>query len=125
MLLRTTRMRQVAVDPAARTARAEAACLADASTGAQLTGPLRARPGTGHLRDDPCPALGQLNLDPPQPVPSRGDRRRTTPDPAPRPPGQPARRETATQPIPAPPSWLCAVVAALAMSARGLVTQVV
>jgi hypothetical protein len=52
----------------------EAACLADAGTGAELTGALRR---LGPERDTfamiPAPALGQLNMDPPQPVPSQGD----------------------------------------------------
>ena len=52
----------------------EAACLADAGTGAELTGPLRR---LGPERDTfamiPAPALGQLNMDPPQPAPSQGD----------------------------------------------------
>jgi len=52
----------------------EAACLADAGAGAELTGPLRR---LGPERDTsamiPAPALGQLNMDPPQPLPNRGD----------------------------------------------------
>jgi len=52
----------------------EAACLGDAGTGAELTGPLRR---LGPERDTfamiPAAALGQLNMDPPQPVPSQGD----------------------------------------------------
>jgi len=52
----------------------EAACLADADAGAELIGPLRR---LGPERDTfamiPAPALGQLNMDPPQPVPSQGD----------------------------------------------------
>jgi hypothetical protein len=52
----------------------EAACLGDADAGAELTGPLRR---LGPERDTfamiPAPALGQLNMDPPQPVPSQGD----------------------------------------------------
>jgi hypothetical protein len=52
----------------------EAACLGDAGTGAELTGPLRR---LGPDRDTfamiPAPALGQLNMDPPQPGPSQGD----------------------------------------------------
>jgi hypothetical protein len=52
----------------------EAACLSDAGTGAELIGPLRR---LGPERDTftmlPAAALGQLNMDPPQPVPSRGD----------------------------------------------------
>jgi FAD binding domain len=52
----------------------EAACLRDAGTGAELTGPLRR---LGPERDTfamiPASALGQLNMDPPQPVPGEGD----------------------------------------------------
>jgi FAD/FMN-containing dehydrogenase len=52
----------------------EAAYLGDAGAGAELTGPLRR---LGPERDTfamiPAPALGQLNLDPAQPVPARGD----------------------------------------------------
>jgi hypothetical protein len=52
----------------------EAACLSDAGTGAELTGPLRR---LGPERDTfamiPPSALGQLNMDPPQPGPSQGD----------------------------------------------------
>jgi FAD binding domain len=52
----------------------EAACLGDADAGAELTGPLRR---LGPERDTvamiPAPALGQLNMDPPQPVPGQGD----------------------------------------------------
>jgi FAD/FMN-containing dehydrogenase len=52
----------------------EAACLADGGTGAELTGPLRR---LGPERDTfamiPAAALGQLNMDPPQPGPSHGD----------------------------------------------------
>ena len=52
----------------------EAACLADAGTGAELTGALRR---LGPERDTfamiPAAALGQLNMDPPQPAPSQGD----------------------------------------------------
>jgi hypothetical protein len=52
----------------------EAACLGDAGTGADLIGPLRA---LGPERDTfamiPAPALGQLNMDPPQPAPAQGD----------------------------------------------------
>jgi hypothetical protein len=52
----------------------EAACLGDAGTGAELIGPLRR---LGPERDTfamiPAPTLGQLNMDPPQPVPSQGD----------------------------------------------------
>jgi hypothetical protein len=52
----------------------EAACLGDAGAGAELTGPLRR---LGPDRDTfamiPAPALGQLNMDPPQPVPSQAD----------------------------------------------------
>ena len=52
----------------------EAAYLGDAGSGAELTGPLRR---LGPERDTvamiPAPALGQLNMDPPQPTPSQGD----------------------------------------------------
>jgi FAD/FMN-containing dehydrogenase len=52
----------------------EAACLGDAGSGAELTGPLRR---LGPERDTfamiPASALGQLNMDPPQPGPSHGD----------------------------------------------------
>jgi hypothetical protein len=52
----------------------EAAYLGDAGTGAELIGPLR---GLGPERDTfamiPAPALGQLNMDPDQPVPLQGD----------------------------------------------------
>jgi FAD/FMN-containing dehydrogenase len=54
----------------------EAAYLGDAGTGAELIGPLR---GLGPERDTfamiPAPALGQLNMDPDQPAPLRGDSR--------------------------------------------------
>jgi FAD binding domain len=52
----------------------EAACLGDAGTGAELIGPLRR---LGPERDTfamiPASALGQLNMDPTQPVPGEGD----------------------------------------------------
>jgi hypothetical protein len=52
----------------------EAACLGDEDAGADLIGPLRR---LGPERDTfamiPAPALGQLNMDPPQPVPAQGD----------------------------------------------------
>jgi hypothetical protein len=52
----------------------EAACLGDAGTGAELIGPLRR---LGPERDTfamiPASALGQLNMDPGQPVPGEGD----------------------------------------------------
>jgi len=52
----------------------EAACLGDAGSGAELIGPLRR---LGPERDTvamiPAPALGQLNMDPGQPVPSQDD----------------------------------------------------
>jgi hypothetical protein len=52
----------------------EAAYLGDAGTGVELIGPLRR---LGPERDTfamiPAPALGQLNMDPPQPVPNQGD----------------------------------------------------
>src|SRR5262249_45253125 len=51
-----------------------AAYLGDAGAGAELTGPLRR---LGPERDTfamiPASALGQLNMDPSQPVPSQGD----------------------------------------------------
>jgi hypothetical protein len=52
----------------------EAACLGDAGTGAELIQPLR---GLGPELDTfamiPASALGQLNMDPSQPVPGEGD----------------------------------------------------
>jgi FAD/FMN-containing dehydrogenase len=52
----------------------EAAYLGDAGSGAELIEPLR---GLGPDRDTfatiPAPALGQLNMDPDQPVPTQGD----------------------------------------------------
>jgi FAD/FMN-containing dehydrogenase len=52
----------------------EAACLSDTGTGAELTGPLRALgPEQDTFAMIPAAALGQLNMDPPQPVPSHGD----------------------------------------------------
>ena len=52
----------------------EAACLGDAGTGAELTGPLRR---LGPERDTfamiPAAALGQLNMDPSQPAPAEGN----------------------------------------------------
>ncbi len=52
----------------------EAACLGEASTGAELTGPLRRLgPELDTFAMIPAPALGQLNMDPPQPAPSQGN----------------------------------------------------
>jgi len=52
----------------------EAACLGGAGTGAELTGPLRRLgPELDTFAMIPAPALGQLNMDPPQPTPSQGD----------------------------------------------------
>jgi len=52
----------------------EAACLGDADTGAELIGPLRRlSPELDTFAMTPAPALGQLNMDPPQPTPSEGD----------------------------------------------------
>jgi FAD/FMN-containing dehydrogenase len=52
----------------------EAACLADAATGAELTQPLRRLgPELDTFATIPPPALGQLNMDPDQPVPARAD----------------------------------------------------
>jgi FAD/FMN-containing dehydrogenase len=52
----------------------EAACLSDAGTGADLTGPLRRlSPERDTFAMIPAAALGQLNMDPPQPGPSQGD----------------------------------------------------
>ena len=52
----------------------EAACLGDAGTGAELTGPLRRLgPELDTFAMIPASALGQLNMDPPQPGPSHGD----------------------------------------------------
>jgi hypothetical protein len=52
----------------------EAACLGDAGTGAELTGPLRRLgPELDTFAMIPASALGQLNMDPPQPTPSQGD----------------------------------------------------
>ena len=52
----------------------EAAYLGDADTGAELTGPLRRLgPELDTFAMIPAPALGQLNMDPDQPVPSHGD----------------------------------------------------
>jgi FAD binding domain-containing protein len=52
----------------------EAACLGDANVGAELTGPLRRLgPELDTFAMILAPALGQLNMDPPQPVPSQGD----------------------------------------------------
>jgi hypothetical protein len=52
----------------------EAACLGDAGTGAELIGPLRRLgPELDTFAMIPAAALGQLNMDPPQPVPNRGD----------------------------------------------------
>ena len=52
----------------------EAACLGDADTGAELTGPLRRLgPELDTFAMIPAPALAQLNMDPGQPVPGVGD----------------------------------------------------
>ena len=52
----------------------EAACLGDANAGAELTGPLRRLgPELDTFAMIPAPALGQLNMDPDQPVPGPGD----------------------------------------------------
>jgi hypothetical protein len=52
----------------------EAAYLGDAGTGAELTGPLRRLgPELDTFAMIPAPALGQLNMDPPQPVPGEGN----------------------------------------------------
>ena len=52
----------------------EAACLGDAITGAALTGPLRRLgPELDTFAMIPAAALGQLNLDPEQPLPNLGD----------------------------------------------------
>src|SRR6516162_8402982 len=51
----------------------EAACLGDAGTGAELTGPLRRLgPELDTFAAIPPPALGQLHMDPGQPVPFHG-----------------------------------------------------
>jgi FAD/FMN-containing dehydrogenase len=52
----------------------EAAYLGGAGTGAELTAPLRRLgPELDTFAMTPVPALGQLNLDPPRPVPAEGD----------------------------------------------------
>ena len=52
----------------------EAACLGDAGTGAELIGPLRRLgPELDTVAMIPAAALGQLNMDPSQPVPGAGD----------------------------------------------------
>ncbi|MGH3151688.1 MAG: FAD-binding protein [Streptosporangiaceae bacterium] len=52
----------------------EAACLGDAGTGAELIGQLRRLgPELDTVAMIPAAALGQLNMDPPQPVPGAGD----------------------------------------------------
>jgi hypothetical protein len=52
----------------------EAAYLGDADTGAELTRPLRRLgPELDTFAMIPAPALGQLNMDPPQPTPGPGD----------------------------------------------------
>jgi hypothetical protein len=52
----------------------EAAYLGDADAGAELIGPLRRLgPELDTVAMIPAPALGQLNMDPPQPMPSQGD----------------------------------------------------
>jgi hypothetical protein len=51
----------------------EAACLGDVGTGAELTGPLRRLgPELDTFATIPPPALGQLHMDPDQPVPFHG-----------------------------------------------------
>ena len=51
----------------------EAACLGDAGTGAELIGPLRRLgPELDTFATIPPPALGQLNMDPGQPMPFQG-----------------------------------------------------
>jgi hypothetical protein len=53
---------------------AEAACLGDAGTGTELIQPLRRLgPDLDTFAMIPASALGQLNMDPPQPVPGEGD----------------------------------------------------
>jgi hypothetical protein len=52
----------------------EAACLGEAGSGAELIGPLRRlSPELDTLAMIPASALGQLNMDPSQPVPGEGD----------------------------------------------------
>jgi hypothetical protein len=52
----------------------EAACLGDAGTGADLIGPLRRLgPELDTFAMIPASALGQLNMDPGQPLPNQGD----------------------------------------------------
>jgi hypothetical protein len=52
----------------------EAACLGDADAGAELTGPLRRLgPEWDTFAMIPAAALGQLNMDPPQPAPGDGN----------------------------------------------------
>jgi hypothetical protein len=52
----------------------EAACLGDADTGAEQVSPLRRLgPEQDTFAMLPAPALGQLNMDPDQPVPFQGD----------------------------------------------------
>jgi len=52
----------------------EAACLGDSRTGAELIGPLRRLgPELDTFAMIPASALGQLNMDPPQPVPGEGN----------------------------------------------------
>jgi FAD binding domain len=52
----------------------EAACLGDADAGAEQISPLRRLgPEQDTFAMIPAPALGQLNMDPPQPVPFQGD----------------------------------------------------
>src|SRR6185312_11836926 len=52
----------------------EAACLGDAGTGAELTGPLRRLgPELDTFAMIPASALGQLNMDPSQPASGEGD----------------------------------------------------
>jgi hypothetical protein len=52
----------------------EAACLGDAGTGPELIGPLRRLgPELDTVAMIPAAALGQLNMDPPQPAPGEGN----------------------------------------------------
>jgi FAD binding domain len=101
MLLKTSRLQRVQIDPSAHTARAEAGALwqdvtvpasqhglaalagtspnvgvTGASGGAELIRPLRALdPELDTFATIPAPALQQLHMDPEQPVPRRGRRR--------------------------------------------------
>jgi hypothetical protein len=63
----------------------EAACLSDAGTGAELTGPLRRLgPELDTFAMIPASALGQLNMDPPQPGPATVTARSWPASPPPR-----------------------------------------